>query len=205
MEIPSPEMDLTPKVARAGRPRRAHALRNRDALLAVAAEAFGAGEVDIHIQEIARRAGVGIGTLYRHFESREAIIEAVYRQRVDDLYAMAPRLLAALPPDEALRAFLEQLIAHSAASRGMAVALQTLMDTRSAVFARARTDMIEAIASLMNAAAQTGSIRADVTPETVFRAMSAICISHDQPGWETEAHAVVRLLLDGLRHRERGH
>ncbi|GAA4517652.1 TetR/AcrR family transcriptional regulator [Actinoallomurus oryzae] len=186
--------------AASGKPLRAHALRNRNALLTAAREAFTAGEVNVRIEEIARRAGVGVGTLYRHFETREALIEAVYRSRVDDLCAMAPRLLDTLPPHEALRAFLEQLVAHSADSQGMAVALQTLMDGRSSVFAQTRTDMVEAIATLMTAAAQAGTIRADIAPHTVFLAMGGICASHDQPGWETEAHTVVRLLLDGLRH-----
>lgn len=199
----SPEPDSASQAVATGKPLRAHAQRNRNALLAAAREAFAAGEMDIRIEEIARRAGVGVGTLYRHFETREALIEAVYRQRVDDLCAMAPNLLATLPPHEALRAFLEQLISHSAASRGMAVALETLMNTGSPVFARARTDMVEGIASLMTAAAQAGTIRADIAPETLFRAMGGICTSHDQPDWEAEAHAVVHLLLDGLRHGSR--
>jgi AcrR family transcriptional regulator len=192
--------DSAPRSATSGKPLRAHALRNRNALLTAAREAFTAGEVNVRIEEIARRAGVGVGTLYRHFETREALIEAVYRQRVDDLCAMAPHLLATLTPYEALRAFLEQLVAHSADSRGMAVALQTLMDGRSAVFTQARTDMVDAIATLMTAAAEAGAIRTDIAPHTVFLAMGGVCASHDQPGWETEAHTVVRLLLDGLRH-----
>ncbi|MFB9830914.1 TetR/AcrR family transcriptional regulator [Actinoallomurus acaciae] len=195
-------MDTSDSAA-SGRPLRAHALRNRNALLTAAREAFTAGEVNVRIEEIARRAGVGVGTLYRHFETREALIEAVYRERVDDLCATAPHLLATLTPYEALRAFLEQLIAHAAESRGMAVALQTLMDGRSAVFAQARTDMVEAIATLMTAAAKAGAIRADIAPRTFFLAMGGICSSHDQPGWEAESHTVVRLLLDGLRYTGR--
>ncbi|WP_329128973.1 TetR/AcrR family transcriptional regulator [Streptomyces sp. NBC_01476] len=183
----------------AGKPLRAHALRNRDALLAAAREAFDAGRPDIRIEEIARRAGVGVGTLYRHFETREAIVEAVYRQRVEDLCAAAPRLLETVTPYEALREFLGQLIAHSAASQGMAVALQNVMNTGSPVFARGRAAMTEAIALIMAAAVEAGALRADVAPATVFRAMGGICTSHDQPDWEEGAHAVVRLLLDGLR------
>jgi AcrR family transcriptional regulator len=181
-------------------PMRADARRNRERILDAARATFSEHGSEAQMDEIARRAGVGVGTLYRHFETREALIEAVYRGRVDDLCAMAPHLLATLPPYEALRAFLEQLIAHAAESQGMAVALQTLMDRRSAVFAQARADMVEAIATLMTAAAQAGTIRADIAPHTVFLAMGGICASHDQPGWETEAHTVVRLLLDGLRH-----
>ncbi|WAP56569.1 TetR/AcrR family transcriptional regulator [Streptomyces sp. S465] len=181
------------------KPLRAHAARNRDALIAAACDAFEAGELDIRIEEIARRAGVGVGTLYRHFATREALIEAVYRQRVEDLCGAVPRLLDELAPYDALRTFLRQLIAHSAASQGMAVALEAVMNTGSPVFAQARTDMTEAIATIMTAAVTAGEIRADVTPETVFRAMGGICTSHDQPDWEDGAHAIVRLLLDGLR------
>lgn len=156
--------------------------------------------MDIRVEEIARRAGVGVGTFYRHFATREAVIEAVYDQRVQDLCDAAPRLLETLPPEETLRAFLQQLVDHSAASRSMAVALKTVTDLGSPVFSQARAAMIETIGRLMTAAITTGAIRADVTPETVFRAMGGICASHDQPGWEAGAHEVVRLLFDGLRH-----
>lgn len=183
----------------AERPLRAHAQRNRDALLAVAREAFEAGEVDLRIEEIARRAGVGVGTLYRHFSTRGALVEAVYHRRVEDLCATAPRLLATRTPHDALGRFLRQLITHSAASSGMASALDSLMTTGSPVFAQARTAMTEAIASIMKAGVAAGDIRADVTAQTLFQAMGGICTTHDRPGWETGAHAVVRLLLDGLR------
>lgn len=183
----------------AGRPLRAHALRNRNALLAAAREAFEAGEVDIRIEEIAHRAGVGVGTLYRRFATREALVEAVYRQRVDELCTTVPGLLATLPPQQALRAFLQQLVAHSAASRGMALALETVMNSGSPVFAQARVAMVDALASIMAAAVAVGEIRADVSPHTVFRAMGGVCTSHELPDWEVEAQAVLRLLLDGLR------
>ncbi|MEE4596018.1 helix-turn-helix domain-containing protein [Streptomyces sp. DSM 41524] len=179
---------------------RAHALRNRNALIAAAHEAFAQGELDIRIEEIARRAGVGVGTLYRHFETREAIIEAVYRERVDDLCGTAAHLLGTLAPDEALYEFLQRLIGHAAASRGMAVALETVLTSGSPVFARARSQMVDAVASLITATAATGAIREDVAPETVFRAMGGVCASHHQPEWEAGARAVVDLLFDGLRY-----
>ncbi|XES00086.1 hypothetical protein HEP87_58150 [Streptomyces sp. S1D4-11] len=89
---------------------------------------------------------------------------------------------------------------HSAASRSTAVALKAVMDLGSPMFAQARASMVETIGRLMTAAVATGAIRSDVTPETVFRAMGGICASHDQPGWEADAQAVVRLLFGGLRH-----
>ncbi|MEK8169442.1 TetR/AcrR family transcriptional regulator [Streptomyces sp. M19] len=178
-----PSQDRAPRKA-AAKPLRAHALRNREALVTAARAAFTAGEADIRVEEIARRAGVGVGTFYRHFESREAVIEAVYDQRVRDLCDSADQLLETLPPHEALHAFLGKLIEYSAASRSMAAALRTVMDLGSPVFAQTRADMTAAIGRLMTAAVATGEIRSDVTPETVFRAMGGVCASRDQPGWE---------------------
>ncbi|MFD7714052.1 TetR/AcrR family transcriptional regulator [Streptomyces sp. NPDC059785] len=181
------------------RPLRAHAQRNRDALIDAAYEAFTAGEADVRVEEIARRAGVGVGTFYRHFPTREAIIEAVYDGQVRDMCASAPARLATEPPEDALRAFLEQLIQHAVDSRSMAVALKTLMDLGSPVFSRGREAMTDTIRQLMAAGAAAGTIRADITADTVFRAMGGICASHGQPGWENTAREVVRLLCDGLR------
>ncbi|MEV8099230.1 hypothetical protein [Kitasatospora sp. NPDC085879] len=111
-----------------------------------------------------------------------------------------PRLLETLAPYEALSEFLHLLIAHSAASLGMAAALQSVMNTGSPVFARARTAMTDAIASVMTAAAEAGAIRTDSAPETVFRAMGGICTSYDRPDWEAGARAILRLLLDRLHY-----
>jgi AcrR family transcriptional regulator len=183
-----------------GRPLRAHARRNRDALVAAAREAFAAGEADIRVEEIARRAGVGVGTFYRHFAARGAIIEAVYDQRVRDLCDSAAGLLETLPPHEALRVFLNQLVEHAVESRSMAVALTTVMNLGSPVFGRGREAMAETIGRLMATAVATGAIRADITAGTVFRAMGYVCASHDQPGWEVAAQEVARLIYDGLRH-----
>jgi AcrR family transcriptional regulator len=204
MDGHDPVTPATPATPAGGRAVRAHARRNRDALVAAAHDAFAAGETDIRVEEIARRAGVGVGTFYRHFGTREAIIEAVYDQRVRDLCDMAAGFLETLPPQEALRAFLDQMVAHAVESRSMAVALTTVMDLGSPVFVRGREAMAETIGRLMAAAAGTGAIRADVTADTVFRAMGSICASHDQPGWETAARELVRLLYDGLRHTASG-
>ncbi|MFS8198531.1 TetR/AcrR family transcriptional regulator [Streptomyces sp. CWNU-52B] len=184
----------------AGKPLRAHARRNRDALLIAARDAFTAGESDIRVEEIARRAGVGVGTFYRHFATREAVIEAVYEERIEDLCHRGASLLDTVPPQEAIRAFMEQLVDHAMESRSMAVALKTVMDLGSPVFTQGREAMAETIGQLMAAAVADGTIRADITPDTVFRAMGAICASHDQPGWEKGAREVVHLIHDGLRY-----
>ncbi|MFB9508994.1 TetR/AcrR family transcriptional regulator [Streptomyces aurantiacus] len=192
----------TPARPAESRPLRAHAQRNRDALLTAAREAFTAGESDIHVEEIARRAGVGVGTFYRHFATREAVIEAVYDERIQDLCHRAPDLLESLPPHEALRVFMEQLVQHAVESRSMAVALKTVMDLGSPVFNQGRETMSDTIGQLMAAGVADGTIRADVTADTVFRAMGGICASHDQPGWEKAALDVMHLIHDGLRHTD---
>ncbi|MFD6288571.1 TetR/AcrR family transcriptional regulator [Streptomyces sp. NPDC060205] len=184
----------------ADRPLRAHAQRNRDALLLAARDAFTAGEADIRVEEIARRAGVGVGTFYRHFPTREAVVEAVYDERVRGMCAQVPALLATDPPHEVLRAFLEQLIQHAVDSRSMAAALKTLMDLGSPVFNHGRATMVDTIRQLLAAGVAAGTIRADITADTVFRAMGGVCASHGQPGWEDGAREVVGLIYDGLRH-----
>ncbi|WP_245678108.1 TetR/AcrR family transcriptional regulator [Chondromyces crocatus] len=181
------------------RPLRADARRNRDALLATAREAFAAGELDVRIEEIARRAGVGVGTLYRHFETREAMIEAVYRQEIELLCGSAAALLEALPPDEALTAFLERLVDHVVKHLGLAAALAAVMASASPAFAHGNQKLLEAVALLMDAAAAAGQIRADVKPETVLMALGGLCTARGQPGWEEGARGVIGLLVDGLR------
>src|SRR6185437_15955949 len=123
------------------------------ALLTTAREAFLTGEPDAHVEEIARRAGVAVGTLYRHFETREALVEAVYRQEVDELCAAPAGLLARYAPDEALRRFLLLLVDHAAVGKGMAVALECIMATDSPVFDDARAQMAQALDELLKAGA----------------------------------------------------
>ncbi|WP_437537041.1 helix-turn-helix domain-containing protein [Sorangium sp. So ce726] len=181
------------------KPLRADARRNREALLATAREAFTAGELDIRIEEIARRAGVGVGTLYRHFETREVLIEAVYRQEIDALYASTADLMARLPADEALSAFLHHLVRLRAANVGLGKILMAIMSASSIGYAYGDQRLQEALERLMAAAANTGRIRADVAPQTVVMALRSLCIINDEPEWEDQAGAMIDLILDGLR------
>jgi AcrR family transcriptional regulator len=181
------------------KPLRADARRNREALLTTARAVFAAGELDIRIEEIARRAGVGVGTLYRHFETRDAIVEAVYRQEIDALCGSAAELLAALPADQALHAFLRRLVDHLAANVGLAKALSAVMAASSIPFSHGNQQMLEALELLMTAAAATGRIRADVAAPTVLMALAGLCMPQDQPQWEERAGAVIALVMDGLR------
>ncbi|GAA3737113.1 helix-turn-helix domain-containing protein [Streptomyces tremellae] len=181
------------------RPLRADARRNREALLAAARDAFLGDDTDAHVEEIARRAGVAIGTLYRHFETREALVEEVYRKEVDELCAAPGELLDHHAPDEALRRFLLLLVDHAAVGKGMAVALESITATDSPVFDNARAQMANTLTRLLDAGARAGTLRDDVTGPTLLRALGGICAMRATEGWQAEARQIAALLHDGLR------
>ncbi|WP_031082472.1 TetR/AcrR family transcriptional regulator [Streptomyces sp. NRRL S-1831] len=182
------------------RPLRADARRNREALLSAARQAFLDGDTDAHVEEIARSAGVAVGTLYRHFETREALIEEVYRKEVDDLCAAPVDLMNEHAPDEALRRFLLLLVDHAAVGKGMSVALESIMATNSPVFDDARARMGDALTRLLDVGSAAGTVRGDVTGPTLLRALGGICAIRATEGWLDEARQITGLLLDGLRH-----
>ncbi|CAM5600560.1 TetR/AcrR family transcriptional regulator [Streptomyces fumanus] len=182
------------------RPLRADARRNREALLSAARRAFLDGDTDAHVEDIARRAGVAVGTLYRHFATREALIEEVYRKEVDDLCAAPGDLMDQYPPEEALRRFLLLLVDHAAVGKGMSVALESIMATDSPVFEDARTRMGEALTRLLDAGSAAGTLRGDITGPTLLRALGGVCAMRVSEGWLDEARQITGLLLDGLRH-----
>ncbi|MFI6864329.1 TetR/AcrR family transcriptional regulator [Streptomyces sp. NPDC050421] len=182
------------------RPLRADARRNREALLSAARQAFLGGDTDAHVEDIARSAGVAVGTLYRHFETREALIEEVYRKEVDDLCAAPGVLLDQHTPEEALRRFLLLLVDHAAVGKGMSSVLESIMATDSPVFDDARTRMAGALSLLLEAGSAAGTVRDDVTGSTLLRALGCICGMRATEGWLVEARQITALLFDGLRH-----
>ncbi len=186
-------------VTQSVKPLRADAQRNRQTLLATAREVFSAGELEIRMEDIARKAGVGVGTLYRHFETREALIEAVYQQEIDMLCASAADLLGTMSADEAFSTFLNRLIAHAADNRGLATALIAGMVQNSPAFTRGSGQVMEAVTLLLNAAVNEKRFRADIEPTTVLIVVGALCSAQNDPSWQQRAQAVVALLLDGLR------
>ncbi|MFJ6076052.1 TetR/AcrR family transcriptional regulator [Streptomyces sp. NPDC093065] len=185
------------------RPLRSDARRNRDALLYAAREAFLDDE-DAHVDEIARRAGVAVGTLYRHFETREALVAEVYRQEVAELCATPAHLLAAHSPDEALRLFLLRLVEHAAVSRGMGSALDSIMATDSPVFSDARDKMSRALEELLVAGIEAGLVREGIEGRVVLRALGGICGMRTK-GWQDDALKIVTILCDGLRSGAANH
>ena len=182
-------------------PLRKDAARNREKLLAAAVELYAERGTEGSLEEVAKRAGVGIGTLYRHFPTRDALVEAAYRNEVAQLRAAADELLAELPPDQALEAFMRRFIDYGTAKRGMRDALQSIAGGSAELFADTRSQVTEAVAVLLRAGAEAGTLRADVEAEDVLRAMGAIWMVADGEEFPEQAMRILRLVLDGLRYR----
>jgi AcrR family transcriptional regulator len=184
----------------ADKPLRADAQRKREALLATAREVFDAGGFfDLRFDDFARLAGVGTGTLYRHFPTREALAEAVYHGEVAALCDRARQLQATLPAAEALATFLRNMVDHIAAHEGLARTLATLWADRSGALAEGSRALEQAVTDLVAAAVRDGAVRDDVGAGAVMMALHGIGAAHDRPGWRAEADDVITLVLDGLR------
>jgi AcrR family transcriptional regulator len=181
------------------KPLRADAQRNRDKLLVAATEAFAEDGQDVALEAVAARAGVGIGTLYRHFPSRGALVQEAYRLEVDALCDTAPSLLAAMAPDQALHAWMERFAQYVATKRGMGEALRSSVASDSPLFAQTRVRIVGALQLVISAGAADGSLRGDVDPEDVFRAMGAVWHLPMTPGWQEHVKRLLDLLVDGLR------
>jgi AcrR family transcriptional regulator len=184
----------------ASRRLRADATRNRERLLSVAAATFAAKGPEVPLEEIARTAGVGIGTVYRHFPTRDALIEAVYRHEVGVLCDSADELLATLPPDQALSEWMQRFVGHVALKRGMSTALKSMMGSDAKLFEDSRARMHAAASRLLAAGVAAGTVRDDVDGADLLRAVGGICLSTDQADFPQAAQRLVTLLFDGLRH-----
>lgn len=182
------------------RPLRADAKRNRDKLLAAATEAFAEAGPDVALETVAARAGVGVGTLYRHFPNREALMVATYQHEVDALCAAAEHVLRAQPADEALRAWIERFAAYAATKRGMGEALLSALASDSAMYAETRERILDALRLLLDAGAASGTLRADIDPEDVMRVISSIWYVPSGPQWRETIGNMLRLIIDGLRY-----
>ncbi|MFF1379325.1 TetR/AcrR family transcriptional regulator [Streptomyces sp. NPDC058308] len=181
------------------RPLRADAQRNRDKILAAAVRVFTEEGLDAHFERIAREAGVGTGTLYRNFPTREVLIEAAYRNEVARLCDAVPGLLATMPPREALRAWMDRFIDYATAKLGMADALRAVVASGGDPYAHSR-DMIQAaISRLMAAGTEAGVLRTDIRPTDVFAALAGIALTSAKPDQRDQAERLLDLTLDGLR------
>jgi AcrR family transcriptional regulator len=189
--------------AESTRPLRSDARLNRDKLIGVAAGLFAAVGVDVPLETVAKQAGVGIGTLYRHFPTRDALIEAVYRQEVGRLCDAASELLAESPPDVALEAWMRRFVSYAATKRGMSGALQSIAASNSSLYTQTRERLVAALAKLLDAAVAAGTVRADMAPEDIWQAMSGVWLLPAGEEWAARAQRLLQLLMDGLRYGAR--
>jgi AcrR family transcriptional regulator len=177
---------------------RADALRNRERVLEAAKSVFSAGGADASLEAVARRAGVGIGTLYRHFPTREALYDAVYRREVEQLGELADELKGEAAPVEALRKWLRANVEFVATKKGMAAALALAAHKPSELMAFSYERLTKAVGALLERAVAAGELRADVSPEDLLRALIGMCLMHDQPGWQASVVRLLDVLVDGL-------
>jgi AcrR family transcriptional regulator len=193
-------MSTTQAIAQtlATRPKRADARRNYEKVLAAAREAFAEGGESTALEEIARRAGVGIGTLYRHFPNRQALLEALYVDEVEEVCRSAAQLDTA-DPWEALNGWFERFIAYLATKRALAHELLNYLDQDAELFRVCRASLFDAGEPLLKRAQEAGVVRPDVTIAEVIQMVIGIAkIPASEPG---QNEHILRIALDGLRYR----
>ncbi|WP_261567681.1 TetR/AcrR family transcriptional regulator [Frankia gtarii] len=183
------------------RPLRADARRNREQVLGAALRAFSAAGPGVPLEAVAKDAGVGIATLYRHFPTREALVEAVYRAELGRLCDAAPALLGRVAPDAAMRAWMDAFLDYTTAKRGMADALRAVIASGGDPFAHSRERMVGAVASLLGAGAAAGTVRADVDPVDVLTGLAGVTLAAGEPAQRAQAGRLLDLFMDGLRPR----
>ncbi|MFE6165686.1 TetR/AcrR family transcriptional regulator [Streptomyces sp. NPDC056486] len=176
---------------------RSDALQNRERLLEVAAQAFAEQGLDTAPAAIAKQAGVGVGTLYRHFPTREVLIDAAYRRQLTDVCEKVDDLLASHPAAEATRMWMEHFIRYATAKSGMSEALNAVIASGIDPYSDSRTLLTDAVATLLAAGARDGSLRTDVAPDNVLLLMGGIAYSA-QHGTEEQARPLIDLFMDAL-------
>lgn len=179
-------------------PRRADTRRNHERILAAALEALTTSG-DVSFNAIAKRAEVGVGTVYRHFPTPEALVLAVYRREVQHIVDVVPTLLKTNTPERAFRVWTGHLARYMMTKRGLAEALRTATTSQAELFAKAYEAMVGAVATLLEANVRAGSVRPGVDAETVLRALSGLL--HLNPGgdWGGQTEALTDLLWNGMR------
>ncbi|MFE2601627.1 TetR/AcrR family transcriptional regulator [Streptomyces sp. NPDC059396] len=193
---PGTDIGNQPRGARAPR---ADAQRNRDKLIQAARAAFTAADGTVPLEAIARDAGVGIGTLYRHFPTREALVEAVYAAELDDVTGSVPALLRQLPPDAALRAWMERYAAFVATKRAMAETLRAGWASGRIATPATRERITAAIATILAGGAEAGTLRTDVDPQDITVMLMGTLLATtggDSPG---QTGRLLDLVMDALR------
>jgi len=183
----------------AARKPRADAQRNRDRVLEAAKEAFTRLGAEASLDDIAKQAGVGAGTLYRHFPSRDELLEAVYRTEVEKLAAAEQKFAESMPPIEALRAWMFLFVDYIATKKIIAPALNTLVGGPSKVFEASHDQIWGAIRALVKRAIKSGDIRKDLDPLDLLRALIGVANVASSPDWQQSARRLVDILITGSR------
>jgi AcrR family transcriptional regulator len=178
---------------------RADATRNREQLVAVATRVFVSSGTEPSMRAIAREAGVGIATLYRHFPTRESLVDAVYRDQVVRLTAGARELLGQLPPAAAMRRWMDLFGDWIATKNGMLGTLLTMIESGEIAHAQTRTELLAAITTILDAGRAAGDLRSDVTAEDIAASLIGIFTVAPRPEHEATASRLLNLLMDGLR------
>jgi AcrR family transcriptional regulator len=189
-----------PMQAQAKRPR-ADAERNRARLLGAARAAFASGQDTVTLDQIARDAGVGIGTLYRHFPTREALVEALYRKELGDLCASADDLLHAHSPDRALRAWMSGFADYVTAKREMEDAIRAVFASGTVTVSQAREELAEAVRAILEAGAADGTLRAGIRPQDVVAMIVGIFTATSTAGGREQLERMFDLLMDAITVR----
>lgn len=181
------------------RKQRTDAQRNRERILEVAKEAFTRYGANASLDDMAKDAGVGAGTLYRHFPNRDALIEAVYRTEVEKLAAAQRRFSDTMSPIEALRAWMLLFVDHIAAKHIIAPALNSIVGGAAKLYEGSRTQIQGAIDALVRNAIKSGDIRKDLDPFDLLRALIGVSNVASTPDWQQSARRLVEILLSGSR------
>ena len=178
---------------------RADAQRNRERILEVAKQAFTRSGANASLDDIAKESGVGPGTLYRHFPTREELLQAVYRSEMEKLAAAEEKFAQTMPPIEALRAWLLLFVEAIETKQLIAPALSTLIGDPKKVFAASYARMQEAIRALVKRAVKSGDIRKDVDPMDLLRALVGVAHVATGTDWQQSARRLVDILIAGSR------
>ena len=178
---------------------RADAQRNRARILEVAKQEFTRSGANTSLEEIAKQAGVGPGTLYRHFPTREELLQAVYQSEVEKLAAAERKFAQTMPPTEALRAWLLMFVDAIATKQIIAPALNVLIGDPKKVFEASYSRIWEAIRALVKRAIETGDIRKDLDPIDLLRALIGVASVATSPDWQQSARRLVDILIAGAR------
>ncbi|MGY5764798.1 TetR/AcrR family transcriptional regulator [Brachybacterium sp. DNPG3] len=181
------------------KPLRADAQRNRDAIVRAAREIFSEEQDEVPFEDVARRAGVGAGTLYRHFPNRDALLAAVFEGEVAALRDRARQLVAALSPGDALAAFLREMVDHMYSQRGLARTLFAASETVGGALSDEGRVLEDEVAEMLSRGVEQGQLRGDVPAGAVMLALHGIAVAAVRSQRRQEADGVVALMIDGLR------